>query len=368
MREWITGQKVMKDYGLSAAGLGEHCYSGKLTAYIAEIEKPIYELSKIQRVPEYPPPGVDPHDHIQSGEEVRWDWDDILKVKPIRLKLANIKWALGQLMAAWEEKNPHTLLGRMGKGYGQDIPGLWIPPYNEDNYFKDYSFDELTRLKSAWEIKCRQLDLEIRELTDPNFEAIVAAEGFREEYPNLNFDTYGYAWKTIMPVFWRVLIDGQPFNSEDIKGQLFFFNFDMFERDIKSLYANDGIIEAYKTYLARMWFDKAEVEKLLIKDPPAQAAQDSPLESAPSSDGRVGQGDNVEIDLAAWEEAIKQDEKDAPRKNYARPRRLRTYIDVKIRKAESSTNKNNFTNDLKKIQGDIDYMMKKYPNLRPLRK
>ncbi|MDR2604803.1 MAG: hypothetical protein LBC55_05570 [Desulfovibrio sp.] len=87
------------DGGIAAVALGKACFDGTLTAYVPEVLKKIYEFSKVQRVPKYPPPGIDALQYVRTGEKVRWDWEFILGVKPLKILLLKIEKSLGECFA-----------------------------------------------------------------------------------------------------------------------------------------------------------------------------------------------------------------------------------------------------------------------------
>jgi hypothetical protein len=73
-KPWIIGKEIMDVHGIAAVDLGQACFDGKLTACLPHSLKEVYELSKVPRIPQYPPIGVNPLEHIKTGENVEWDW------------------------------------------------------------------------------------------------------------------------------------------------------------------------------------------------------------------------------------------------------------------------------------------------------
>ncbi|GHV57835.1 hypothetical protein FACS189460_5040 [Deltaproteobacteria bacterium] len=73
-------------------------------------------------------------------------------------------------------------------------------------------------------------------------------------------------WLEIMPTAYRFLVEGRKMDENDLPGQLFFFDYDMFYRLEKSYKPSKEvheIIAAYKIRLEAMWFERASVETVL---------------------------------------------------------------------------------------------------------
>lgn len=94
----------MDNFGITAIQLGRACYEGRIEAYLPDVELPVYEFSKLPRIPKYPPAGIDPMDHVKSGETVKWNWEDILGVSTLRRELSRIEYALGVLIPVMKKK------------------------------------------------------------------------------------------------------------------------------------------------------------------------------------------------------------------------------------------------------------------------
>jgi len=60
----ITGAEIMLQHGVLAVDIGQACYNGNLHAF-TEARTPILENTKIAKIPKYPPPTVEPLEHVQ---------------------------------------------------------------------------------------------------------------------------------------------------------------------------------------------------------------------------------------------------------------------------------------------------------------
>jgi hypothetical protein len=100
-------------------------------------------------------------DHIQRGESVKWDWEEILSVKEKRVKLLQCEQMLKYAIAVWKAKDTRALLSRTSPfSYFCPFNIETIPPYKEsvselgqiklcsspNNPLKDYTFEQLDKL------------------------------------------------------------------------------------------------------------------------------------------------------------------------------------------------------------------------------
>jgi len=290
MKKWITGKKILEDYNLPAAVLGEACHKGELTAYQAETNKPIYDIATVARVPKYPPAGVDPQKYVKSGETVRWNWEKILGVNKLRATLQIVKNKLSVVAVALKDK------GDMSYLTDPDLRGLTnIPLYLLDKpstiiqdghirvqfgnsphsffssdfkHYRSLSLDKLTQAKKEFAHQIFTLECNIRQITEVPFQVKTAEEiiqFFAFAYDELQSVKEDQIWKTFMPVAYNCKIGEEIVELKNLEGQLFYFDFDMYRRRIKTLDErtdNNQIISAYKQQLAEMWFDLVEVEEV----------------------------------------------------------------------------------------------------------
>ena len=73
--DWITGAEIIQRYSKLAVEIGQACHDAKLQAYTESL-LPILEESKLGHIPKYPPPNVNPYEHIQFTHNPRWDWPE----------------------------------------------------------------------------------------------------------------------------------------------------------------------------------------------------------------------------------------------------------------------------------------------------
>ena len=277
--DWITGEELMREYSIVPVELGSACFGRELTAYFQAGWGPIYEISKLDRVPKYPPPGVDRMDHVRRSESVRWDWEDILQVSEKRTELDQCEQLLRYAVAVCKEKYPQTLLPEISS-----ILFLlsYLPCEEMISYFcktnplNDYTFEQLSEFITVLESKRTSLYGEIYRLTAPHLDARIAAECIMAD---LNTSKVGYgkdlhtpaetfAWQTLMPIAYYWLSDGQMQTDGDLEGRLFCFDFDMFLFRFQKGLTDVGkekasiklVVASYEKHLKEMWFQRTEVE------------------------------------------------------------------------------------------------------------
>jgi hypothetical protein len=273
---WLTGEALMKTYCLAAAELGGLCHKGELTAYLPEILKPIYNLGVIQRIPKYAPGTVVSYKHIQSGETVHWDWEVVLGIDKMRSKLREIDRDLFSVA--------RNLIENGASGFYTEMdpqrPGHCI--YNSsDPIFKDLNLEDTwvysVYLRPPWEPE-KIVPTQIRELNeqkellaknrdelreDIRILTLIPSWARKELGPELTDDEI---WREIMPTAYMFLVEEREIEADDLEGQLFFFDYDMFYRQEKSKEPKKDlqeIITAYKAKLAAMWFNRADAEAVL---------------------------------------------------------------------------------------------------------
>jgi hypothetical protein len=297
---WITGKEIMDVHGIAAAELGKACYDGILTAYLPDVPREVYELSKVQRVPKYPPPGIDPLNYIQPGEKVRWDWEFILGVKPLKILLLQTEHSLGACYAVLKYKrdkvnresslwlHEYGIMPPIGlrnipryteddddvKTHHADRSGIRIIPRSNkyDNPFSKLGIDELVEMNRKLEQSRFELSQQICKLSEPNFEALCIVQAQADECGISDSYTYAreHAFTVFMSTQYSYLIDGEIKDELSIKGRLFHFDFDMFHRvydGLAKLKYGDGyscplghVIAQYKAELSQFWFNRVAVE------------------------------------------------------------------------------------------------------------
>jgi hypothetical protein len=334
-REWITGKEIMDVHGIAAAELGKSCFDGTLTAYVPEVLKKIYDFSKVQRVPKYPPPGIDPLQYVQTGEKVKWDWEFILGVKPLKILLLKIEKALGECFAVyrWKANKVNSLWGneydtRPPLGllhiprYAEDeeprkVGGIYFAPQKYENQFSEFDIDTLLQKKNELEHMRWDLNQKILKLTEPNFEALIESQILAEKSGMSDDELYSFARKnafyTVMSVQCSYLIDGEIIDELSIKDRLIYFDFDMYHRYLDSLTKllhGDGyviplehVVVNYKAQLAVPWFKRSEVpadwlgEAVIVPAVPSEptAPAPDPAKAEPAQAGEDGVQGEVRI-------------------------------------------------------------------------
>jgi len=264
---WITGLEVMDKFGVSAIRLGQACHDGQLAAYLPDVELPVYDLSKLPRIPKYPPAGVDQMDHIQIGETVRWDWEEIIGVSGLRHELAQIKHVLGILIPVMDKKRTHnrTVLADVGE-YCTAVKDVYLNPYANVEFLNNKSFEELTTFKDALVKKKLSIEQEIRIKTEAPLSVRLDEKVSRILF-ELNIHEWNesndFIWKKIMPFHHQLIINGSTLDYEELEGQLVYFNYDMFSRYAKKLDESPNrasITLLYKKGLAALCFDANAVD------------------------------------------------------------------------------------------------------------
>jgi len=270
MSKWILGQDVMDTYRVAPVEIGKACFDGSLTAFHRDLLEPIYDLSRLPRVPKYPPVGVDKMNHIQTGERVEWDWEVIQGVDKLRIKLRKAECLLEQALAVCKEKDTRSLLSRVA--HGSPI-GVDVPKVSKHNPFRGCTFEEAKRYKENLKMDILTIKNEILLKTEVSTDAFVEAESIVEEAGCHPDEIYSraqrFAWNTLMPTehFW--LVNGELLEPQDLDSRLFFFDFAMFKRFADLLERNTSGGKAseaqslviYKQQISVMLFDSASVER-----------------------------------------------------------------------------------------------------------
>ena len=296
---WMTGEQVENEFKVVPIEIGKACFDGTITAYVQTGWGPIYEISKLDRVPKYPPPGVDRMDHIQRGDPVKWDWEEILGVREKRSKLLACEQELKDVIAVWKAKTPPkrasaVLQEDSSLKYLCPVDISSTPPYEEDtpagvqirttdgqlgvlrlggtlpNLYKESTFQQLDALIPTLSREYRELENSILEMTEPPIEAMTEAKKVVDKNGVLCSDIYNsvrsIAWQALMPARYYWVIDGELLENDDLEGRLFFFDFDMLKQRVKNHSKASGQLISIKdigvTYTQQirvMFFERSEV-------------------------------------------------------------------------------------------------------------
>jgi hypothetical protein len=339
---WITGKELMEQYELAAVELGTVIFEGRLKAYVPEVLLEVYELSKVRRVPKYPPPGIDAMQYVQTGEVVRWEWDIILGVQKLRIELLRVEKRLGECFAVYRAKaEKENSLWLHEYDTTPPLGLLHIPRYDDDeqnnkeasyssgfrivasknsyNPYKHYDLKQLKDEKQKLEDERFKLSQEILRLTEPSFIALIEAQGLADRCGMPLDEQYSCAretaFKTIMVVSCNYIIDGEVVDESSIKDRLVYFDFDMYQRHLvrwaSVLHGGNTIVplgdaaQHYRAQLEMLWFSRAEAEEVFplpAGHQDRQAPESSPEKTAPEP--AAPPIDELTPHIVAWEAVL----------------------------------------------------------------
>jgi len=333
---WITGEKIVNLHGVAAFEIGQACFDGQLSAHFQAAWGAIYDISQLERVPKYPPRGVDRLLHRQKGEKVEWQWDEILGINELQKKLREKEAALRAAIAVWKAKDRRTLLARAAQKQKQRwelfcpvdidsiLPYELNPPKKQpnhsgicftcavpDNPCKAYSFDELSNIIGVLTKQHELISEEVRQKIQTIIDAKISLNDYNNKWTNIEKLVYGYD----IPYEYYYLIDGNLIEEKDMESRLFFFNFDMFMRRMKEQYqcSTQQAMESYCRQIGSMWFRSTEVEAWL--NPPSAGQEKKSEETAIAPTDMVRIPLNVPASL--WAGNMPQHAYDALKESYA---------------------------------------------------
>ena len=307
---WITGAEIMEEYGKAAVEIGQACYKDELIAYCQPAWGQIYDISQTERVPKHPPIGVDALLHKKKGEEVSWDWPVFTGANKMECELNKIKLTLREAISVWKAKHPSkstaTLLSSpptiflcpvdidsipsyrlTTESTEVKIGGMSIGrPHSDQNFFKDYTFEELdTLIQQAVKLH-RDIENKLREIKEIPIAALVESqtilEGSGVSEDILYSRSVAYAWDKLMPLEYSWFIDGGIVETSKLdNSRLFYFDFDMYLRFIQGIYGMVGkqvpsakdVASSYSQQIGEMWFNEQDVERWVGESPVALAPQ-----------------------------------------------------------------------------------------------
>jgi hypothetical protein len=304
--KWITGEQIMNEHGEAAADLGQACHNGIFNAYLANSPYQIHDISKVDRIPQYPPIGIDSREYVQRGENVQWDWDKITGRGERHIELLKTDRVLGFVWVVWESKGTRSLLSRVEPLPPCDLnfPRQCVARYDDNSprlfqskslfdplikQLKEYSFAQLEQIRKELLEKRRCLYVEaslgmyVSPYTRLQAELLMNENG--DYGPEIYSKSEKFAWEILMPTRCLWLIDGETITDKDAEGRLFHFDFAMFRRFAEKIYNNPplaSIINTYKDYLGAMWFKRIEVDAWL--------GTSATPETVPETVPPVGQG------------------------------------------------------------------------------
>ena len=275
--DWITGEQVENEFKVVPIEIGKACFDGTITAYAQAGWGPIYEISKLDRVPKYPPPGVDRMDHIQRGETVIWDWEEKVVGELVckRKKLQNL--LDGANLASWIKRC--TSDGSSVKVWLSRDPVMarLFPIHIEvaEAHFMNKSIERLediqTRLKRCIGKINSLIAVKKNRTIDAGLYLIAEMHySWNKRIPKdsvLEQDVYKYAWDYLMRTAYDFVIGDRRLSDEDLAERIFLFNFDVFQQKVRDDYRALGqqvtlkdIADTYTQQIRVMYFERSEVE------------------------------------------------------------------------------------------------------------
>lgn len=238
--DWITGEEVEQNFNVIPLEIGKACFDGRITAYLLKGWGPIYERSKLPRVPKYPPTGIDRKNYTQSGESVKWDWDtQLTHIARLKRRYVALYSLLEKVALAIETRSAQ--LSPLAK-----IPlpgGVVITIQNFDaeedlneNLFKERTIEDLKRIHSLISIKIESAKDQakrerVRLIGDTTYlsaerHCLLERNAFRGQIAEM--DIYQYAWDKLMAEAYLWFIDGKTYADNQLEGRLFTFGFESF--------------------------------------------------------------------------------------------------------------------------------------------
>lgn len=278
--KWVVGKDVIEKYCTSHVSFGKACFDGLLTAHCKADWGIIYDISNLERVPKYPPGGIDPIAYRQRGEAVQWPWESILGVKKLKNEIRYIKKRLSFAVTAWKAQNAYSIKSTNTTELIDLINTVLVPPYdlqligvNEKtwvNPYKDFYLSQLNNIIRDYVEQYHCISKQVIQRTEvPLLAYAEAYDRIADEVhdiQNMDAKIISFAWNYLMPNAYCWLIDGNIVEDKNLDGRLFYFDFDMFLRaeklrckNVRQKFYLQYAIDKYCYSLELMWFDEVEV-------------------------------------------------------------------------------------------------------------